>query len=90
MSTEPVQFGDQTIAPNPGGGLVLAVAILAANIAIVLGAVKMIKQKAWGLALTASILAVIPCISPCCVIGIPFGIWAIVVLINADVKASFS
>ena len=38
---------------------------------------------------TASILAVIPCLSPCFILGIPFGIWALVVINQADVKEAF-
>ena len=43
----------------------------------------------YPLALTASILAIIPCLSPCCLVGLPIGIWAIVVLSKPEVKAAF-
>ena len=51
------------------------------------GAMQMMKAESWGLALTAAILA-ITCANPCC-IGLPFGIWALVVLFNPDVKQAF-
>ena len=83
-------FTDQ---PQTEGEIVMAIivtiAILAANLAVILGAVQMLKQRGYGLALTAAIISVIPCVSPCCVLGIPFGIWALVVLMNDDVKAAF-
>jgi hypothetical protein len=39
--------------------------------------------------MTASILALAPCISPCCLVGLPIGIWALVVLSKPEVKSSF-
>lgn len=44
----------------------------------------------WGVALAGAIISVIPCIgSPCCVCGVPFGIWALVVLNDPAVRAAF-
>jgi hypothetical protein len=45
--------------------------------------------QSYGLAMTASIVAMIPCISPCCILGLPFGIWALVILNRPEVKAAF-
>ena len=59
------------------------------GILILVGAMKMKKLENYGLAMASSILAMIPCISPCCIIGIPFGIWALVVLMDPNVKAAF-
>jgi hypothetical protein len=56
---------------------------------ILFGAMKMRQLNNWGLALAASILAMIPCLSPCCCLGLPIGIWALVVLLDNNVKASF-
>lgn len=62
---------------------------LAVNGAIVFGAWKMKNLQLYGFSLTSGILAMVPCFSPCCLIGIPFGIWALVVLNEPEVKASF-
>lgn len=56
---------------------------------ILLGAIKMKKLENYGLAMVASIVAMIPCISPCCVLGLPIGIWAVVVLSKPEVKSAF-
>jgi hypothetical protein len=56
---------------------------------IFFGAMKMRQLNNWGLALASSILAMIPCLSPCCCLGLPIGIWALVVLLDNNVKASF-
>lgn len=53
------------------------------------GALKMQKLEQYGWAITASILALVPCLSPCCLVGLPVGIWALVVLARPEVKAAF-
>jgi len=56
---------------------------------IIYAALKMKELSQYGLCMAASILAIIPCISPCCIIGLPIGIWCLVVLTRPDVKAAF-
>ncbi len=56
---------------------------------IIYAALKMKDLQQWGFAVAASILAMLPCISPCCIIGLPIGIWSLVVLMRPDVKDSF-
>ena len=41
------------------------------------------------MAVVASIVAMIPCIGPCCLIGIPIGIWSLVVLMKPEVQQAF-
>jgi hypothetical protein len=53
------------------------------------GALKMKNLENFGLAMAASIIALIPCFGPCCCIGIPAGIWALVVLNKPEVKSAF-
>jgi hypothetical protein len=59
------------------------------GILMIVGGIKMMSLSGYGLSMTASILAMIPCTSPCCLLGLPFGIWSVVVLSRADVKAAF-
>lgn len=70
------------------GGVFGAVGVLCA-VVILMGGIKMRKLENRGLCLTAAILAVIPCTSPCCLVGIPLGIWALVVLSKPEVKGAF-
>lgn len=56
---------------------------------IAYGAYNMMQQKSFSIAKTASIIAVIPCLSPCYFLGIPFGIWALVALGKPGVQRSF-
>jgi hypothetical protein len=71
-------------------GIVLRVIGIAVCIFILYGAVKMKKLESHGMAVAASILAMIPCLSPCCIVGLPIGIWALVILNKTEVKDSFS
>jgi hypothetical protein len=63
-------------------GIIMSVVVLA-------GSVKMKGLDNYGFSLAAAILAIIPCTSPCCFLGLPFGIWALVVLSDPIVKSSF-
>lgn len=56
---------------------------------ILVGGLKMRKLENYGLVMAATIIAMIPCISPCCLIGLPIGIWALVVLSKPEVKSTF-
>ena len=57
---------------------------------IFLGGYKMYRLESWGLAVTGSILAVVPCFGTCCcLVDIPLGIWALVLLFDDEVKAAF-
>jgi hypothetical protein len=68
------------------GGAVLALVL---DVVILVGAIRMRKLQSYGLAMAASIIAMIPCVWPCCLLGLPFGIWALVVLSDSSVKAAF-
>jgi hypothetical protein len=73
------------------GGIAVGSAIVAilVSVLILFGGLKMKQLENYGLAMTASIVAMIPCISPCCLIGLPIGIWALVVLSKPEVKSAF-
>ena len=68
--------------------LVSLLSIAAAPILIV-GGIQMLKRRRYSLAMLAAILAIVPVTSVCCIPGIPIGIWALIVLLNRDVKAAF-
>jgi hypothetical protein len=78
---------------NLGGGTAIAVGVITAlvGLLIIFGGLKMKNLQSYGLAMTASVLALIPCVSPsaCCLIGIGIGIWSLIVLMKPEVKAAF-
>ena len=72
-------------------GVISGLISLAVGAFILVGALKMMKLRSYGLAMAASIIAMIPCLLPfpCCCLGLPFGIWALVVLCRPEVKSAF-
>lgn len=66
-----------------------SVILLCSNSIVLAGSLKMLKVRSYSFAKAASIISLIPCIGPCYVAGIPFGIWALVVLGKPEVKAAF-
>src|SRR5205807_7261566 len=59
---------------------------LGIGVLIIVGAQRMKNLQSHGMAMAASIVAMIPCISPCCLLGLPFGIWALIILLKPEVK----
>ncbi|MBI3200798.1 MAG: hypothetical protein IT377_25935 [Polyangiaceae bacterium] len=55
------------------------------------GALRMKAMKNYGLAMTSAVVAVIPCTTyVCCMLMMPFGIWALIVLMKPEVKSAFT
>ncbi|MEL7498568.1 MAG: hypothetical protein AAFN77_13230 [Planctomycetota bacterium] len=71
------------------GNIFGLVIISAIHLAMLLGAINMIRGVSYSSCYTAAVLACIPICSPVLILGIPFGIWAIVVLNQSDVKSAF-
>jgi len=84
--------GAEWLAPFMGGAFGMAMNVISIVIAafIIYAAMQMRQLKTWGMAVAASIVAIFPCTSPCCIVGIPIGIWALVILFKPEVKAAFS
>ncbi len=83
--------GEKVDAVAEGGFLVvLCVAGLMIDAVIVIGASKMMKLESYSFAVAAALLSIIPCLSsPCFILGMPFGLWALIVLMDPGVKAAF-
>jgi hypothetical protein len=65
---------------------------LAISALILVGAKKMKSLRSYEFALAAATMAMVPCLTPCCgyLLGLAFGIWALVVLRKPEVKSHFS
>ncbi len=71
-------------------GLAANVFSVLVGVFIIFGSLKMMKLQSRGLAMATAIVSMIPCLTGCCcVLGLPFGIWALVVLNKPEVKSSF-
>ena len=87
--TDPPFF--QQMQQNQSGPLPAAIhsAFLLLNLVILIGAIQMVRFKMWGYSLTASILAMINIGTCCCILGLPVGIWSLIVLFQPQVKNAF-
>ena len=63
---------------------------IACGVVLIIGAKKMKKLQNYRFAVASAIIAMIPMVSPCCALGIPFGIWALTVLRDVEVKDAFA
>jgi len=86
----PQSLGHPSVEPDlvPLGLVIVAVALVPMMLStlIIVAALKMKRLQTYGLAITASILSIA---SPVGLIGLPIGIWALVVLSQPDVRSAF-
>lgn len=69
--------------------LLWGIIMLVSNVVILIGSVNMKYMKNLGLSKTAATLSLIPCIGPCFIIGIPFGLMALSILNRPEVADAF-
>jgi hypothetical protein len=74
--------------PGVGVWAVGSVIGLVMSAVMVYGGMQMRKLQSWGVCMAGTICAMLPCTS-CCILGLPIGIWVIMVLIDGDVKRAF-
>jgi hypothetical protein len=75
----------------PGLGVLIGycVVVLALDALTIFAGWQMRKVQSWGVCVAGSIVAMLPC-SACCILGLPLGIWALIVLMSDEVKRAFS
>ena len=60
------------------------------NLLAIIGGFSMRRLGSYGLSMCGAIVSLIPCAVACCpLVGIPVGLWALVVLLRPEVKAAF-
>jgi hypothetical protein len=84
---KPDELKTQSVSLNA----VTAIALIVAALVVILGGIRMIQLRSYGLCILAAIVASVPCISPtcCCGVGALVGIWSIVVLLTPQVRMMF-
>ena len=60
------------------------------NSVVVAGSIAMLAKKMHGLAIAGAICGLVPVCGPCFILGMPFGIWALVQLLDVNVKERFT
>jgi hypothetical protein len=83
-------YGGAALMAQGGFGAIQSVIGLGISVFIYMAAKKMERLENFNWAIAGSILAMLPCFSPCCVLGLPVGIWALVVLNKPEVKGAFT
>jgi len=85
------QGGEEATIQYFAGAVGIAGGILGMGVSVIIliGALKMKRLESYGWATAASILAMIPCLSPCCILGLPFGIWGLTTLSDPRVRNTF-
>ncbi|HEY7425070.1 MAG TPA: hypothetical protein VH682_12635 [Gemmataceae bacterium] len=74
-----------------GFGWPLTLLVVLLSVLSIAGGVRMLSLKSYALGVCGAISAAIPCLSvtACCGLGEGIGIWALVVLLNPDVRSAF-
>jgi hypothetical protein len=87
LGVTPEEFLDMVSKGFGIGGCV----VLLAAVLILAGGICMLALRSYPLAVIGAVLAALPFIScsGCCGLGEAAGIWALVVLVQADVRAAF-
>lgn len=56
---------------------------------LVYAGMQMLQLRQWIVCVIACFAAMVPCFG-CCCIGLPFGVWGLVLLLNDEVKQAFT
>ncbi len=81
--------GSGTLAESMFLSVIIALCSLVSGIILVLGAARMFDLQSYGIALIAAVVAILPC-APGFPISLPFGIWALIVVLRHDVRTAFA
>jgi hypothetical protein len=88
------QFGNdfkpEDVTPErvkQGGNMLALFAVQ--NLLIVLGAVSMLSLRFRGLALLGCVLAILDLSFACCLLGAPIGLWALIKLLDPQIRSLF-
>jgi hypothetical protein len=85
----PPQIRQWVEMTSGGTAIVMNLIGLAVSGFLIFASTKMRKLESHGLVVAATIISMLPCLSPCCCVGLPIGIWILVVLMKPEVKSAF-
>lgn len=72
-----------------GSGKIINLLALPVYALVIFGGIQMRSLKMYPLAVATALVAMIPCQCACC-LGLPVGIWALMVLFKPEIRAQFS
>lgn len=85
--TERIQ--EQIASGSSTGNWVQMLFMVVGALFVLYAALQMRQLKNWPLSMAGAIVALVPCFA-CCCLGLPVGIWALVVLNKPEVRAAFT
>jgi hypothetical protein len=71
------------------GNIIGSVVTTCIGAVMIMGGYKMKRLESYGSVMTACIVSMVPC-SICCLLGLPLGIWGLIVLNKPEVREAFS
>lgn len=82
----------QQMQRNSAGAVAALIqgAFVIVNGVIIYSMIQMMTLRSWGWALAGSILAMIDLGGCCCFLGLPCGIWSLIVLMQENTKSTFA
>jgi hypothetical protein len=78
----------QQNAHNPSG-IVFGALFALLSLVILIASIQMMRLRSHGFAVAGSVLAMLNLGNLCCLLGLPFGIWSLVILLKPEVKEAF-
>jgi len=57
---------------------------------VLFGAIRLKQLRSFGMVMVGCIFAMLPCFNACCLLGLPFGIWVLVVIHDEHVRRHFT
>jgi len=70
--------------------LVMLCVMSVMNLATLFASVQMFRMRGYGLAVTGSLLGILNLLNcPCCLVGFPASLWALILLFQPDVRNAF-
>jgi len=73
-----------------GSGILSGLMSSFMSLFVLAGGFQMKRLRAKPLVIAASVLAMTPCISTCCLAGLPIGIWALASVMSSGVSEGFA
>jgi predicted Zn finger-like uncharacterized protein len=58
-------------------------------LSFIFAGLQMIRLRMYPLCIIGSVLAMLNCCNPCCVLSLPLGLWSLIVLMRTDVRTAF-
>jgi Zn-finger nucleic acid-binding protein len=74
---------------GPAIYLILFVVYVIKGAVMLYGGLQLLKARRFGWSMAACIAAIVPTLDCCFLVGLPFGIWGLVVLLQPNVKQAF-